>query len=99
MCPECNSTQSEWKPVKGEGKIASFTVIPHYEPRAVPMATWPADDYPIMVIIVELPDADNVHLVSNIINCKPEEIKVGMEVTVAFEDVTDEITLPKFAPK
>jgi uncharacterized OB-fold protein len=51
-----------------------------------------------MVIIVELPDADNVHLVSNITDCKPEEIKVGMKVRVTFEEVTDEITLPEFTP-
>jgi uncharacterized OB-fold protein len=96
MCPECHSTQSEWAKVSGKGKVSSFTVIPHFEPRAVPMASWPEDGYPIMVVIVELPDAGGVHVVSNMINCNPEDIKVGMDVKVVFEEVTDEITLPKF---
>lgn len=96
MCPECNSLESKWTKVSGEGKVCSFTVIPHFEPRAVPMATWPADEYPILIVMVELPDANGVHIVSNIINCKPEEIKVGMPVKVVFEDVTEEVTLPKF---
>lgn len=96
MCPDCNSMLSEWAKVSGKGKVATFTVISHLEPRAVPMATWPADGYPIMVVIVELPDAGGVHVVSNMINCNPEDIKVGMNVQVVFEDVTEEMTLPKF---
>ena len=99
MCPECNSLGSEWAPVSGEGKVFTFTVIPHFEPRAVPMATWPADGYPINVAIIELADADGVHLASNIVDCDPKDIKVGMPVEVVFDDVTADVTLPKFRPK
>jgi uncharacterized OB-fold protein len=28
----------------------------------------------------------------------PDAVKIGMRVKVVFHDVTDEITLPKFAP-
>jgi len=38
------------------------------------------------------------HLLTNIIDCKPQKIKIGMDVTVAWDDVTPEITLPKFKP-
>jgi hypothetical protein len=88
--------KSGWAKVSGEGEIATFTVITHFEPRAVPMATWPADGYPIMVVIVKLPDAGGVHMVSNMVDCKPEDLKVGMKVRVVFEDATEQITLPKF---
>jgi uncharacterized OB-fold protein len=98
MCGACNSLESEWAPVSGRGTIATFTVIEGYEPRAVPMFSWPADGYPIIVVIVALPDADGVKLVSNLIDCPPERISVGLEVEVVFEDVTDEITLPRFRP-
>ncbi len=37
-------------------------------------------------------------MTSNIIACKPEELSVGMPVEVIFDDVTEEITLPKFKP-
>ncbi|MDA8373675.1 MAG: OB-fold domain-containing protein [Actinomycetota bacterium] len=84
--------------MSGKGRIATFTVIPGYQRRAVPMFTWPSDAYPINVIIVELPDADGVHIVSNIVDCDLDELRVGMEVEVVFEDVTDEITLPRFRP-
>ena len=28
----------------------------------------------------------------------PEDVKIGMKVQIVFDDVTDEITLPKFTP-
>jgi len=62
------------------------------------MATWPADGYPINVIIVELPDCSGVHIVSNLIDCKPEDVKAGRAVEVVFTDVTPEVTLPYFKP-
>lgn len=98
MCGACHSLKSAWTPVSGKGRIATFTVIPGFERRAVPMFTWPSDAYPINVIIVELPDADGVHIVSNIVDCDLDELRVGMEVEVVFEDVTDKLTLPRFRP-
>ena len=98
MCPECHSLESRWTKVNGRGKIHTFTVIRGYEPRSVPMFSWPADQYPIVVVLVELADADKVNIVSNIVDCDPDDLYLGMEVEVVFDDVTDEITLPKFRP-
>lgn len=96
MCPACRSLKSQWTQVSGRGTIHTFTVVRGYEPRSVPMFSWPADRYPIVVVIVELPDAGGTHIVSNMVDCDPEELEIGMPVEVVFEDVTDEITLPKF---
>ena len=98
MCPDCHSLDSRWTPVSGRGTVHTFTVVHHFEPRSVPMFSWPADQYPIVVVIVELPDAGGVHVVSNIVDCDPEDIHVGMAVEVVFRDVTDEVTLPAFRP-
>jgi hypothetical protein len=37
-------------------------------------------------------------MLTNIVDCELEEISVGMKVEVTFEDITEEITLPKFKP-
>jgi uncharacterized OB-fold protein len=37
-------------------------------------------------------------MMTNIVGCEPEEVHIGMEVEVVFEDVTSEVTLPKFKP-
>jgi|TARA_B100000745_G_scaffold201327_1_gene132912 hypothetical protein len=46
------------------------------------------------VVDVEL--EEGVHLISNLVDCDPEEIEIGMAVEVVFEEVNAEITLPKF---
>ena len=35
---------------------------------------------------------------TNLVECEPEDVKIGMEVEVVFQPVTDEITLPYFRP-
>jgi hypothetical protein len=37
-------------------------------------------------------------MISNLVGVAPHDIRIGMPVRVVFEDVTDEVTLPKFAP-
>ena len=46
--------------------------------------------------MVEVELEEGVHLVSNLVECDPEEIEIGMAVEVVFEEVNEEITLPKF---
>ena len=35
-------------------------------------------------------------MISNLVDFDPEAIEIGMAVEVVFEEVNDEITLPKF---
>jgi uncharacterized OB-fold protein len=37
-------------------------------------------------------------MMTNIVDCDPESVTIGMAVTVTFDDVTEEVTLPKFRP-
>ena len=41
---------------------------------------------------------ENVKMISNVIDCDPEAVEIGMKVGVCFDDVTEDITLPKFKP-
>jgi uncharacterized OB-fold protein len=96
MCHECNSTNIEWVKVSGKGNVHSWIVVRDSSYR--PLHPGFAKDRPYAILLVELPDAGGVHMISNIVGCNPEDLKIGMLVEVAFEDVTDEITLPKFRP-
>jgi uncharacterized OB-fold protein len=53
-------------------------------------------DLPIILAWVDLPEG--IRLQTNLLDCDPEAVEIGMEVEVVFKDVTDEITLPFFAP-
>ena len=90
VCPYCGSLNFTWEPVSGKAAIYSYTII-H---RALSEA-W-KDDSPYVYAYVQL--AEGPLLPTNIVGCSPEEVEIGMEVEVTYDDVTPEITLPKFKP-
>jgi uncharacterized OB-fold protein len=91
VCPKCSSMEAEWTPLSGRGSVYTFTVYR--------VAYHPAfkDDIPYVVAIIQL--AEGPRMESNIIGCKVEDVKVEMPVIVSFDDVTEEISLPKFRPE
>jgi len=86
MCPNCHSVEKEWVPVSGKGVVYSWVTYqesPH-----------PAFKAPYSVVLVEL--EEGMRIVSNLVDVKPDDIKIGMAVEVTFDKITDEVTLPKF---
>jgi uncharacterized OB-fold protein len=41
---------------------------------------------------------EGVKMLTNLVECRPEEAKIGMPVEVVYEDVTPQVTLAKFRP-
>ena len=37
-------------------------------------------------------------MLTNLVECRPEEVKIGMPVEVVFADVTPTVTLANFRP-
>lgn len=90
FCPNCLSPEAAWQPVSGRAAVYSFIIVhQRYDPSFV-------DDLPYNVAVVELEEGPR--LVTNIVGCANGEIRIGMPLTVTYEDVTEEFTLPKFRP-
>jgi uncharacterized OB-fold protein len=53
-------------------------------------------DVPYNVVLVEL--EEGIRIVSNLVDCPNESIRIGMPVSVVFEDVSSELSLPLFKP-
>jgi hypothetical protein len=53
-----------------------------------------AELVPYSATIIEM--EEGVRLVSWVVDCPPEALRLDQEVEVFFDDVTDEVTLPKF---
>ena len=53
-----------------------------------------AENPPYAPVVVEL--EEGVRMVTWLVDCPPDEIEAGMPVEVVFDDVTAEVTLPKF---
>jgi uncharacterized OB-fold protein len=88
MCSACNSLDSEAIPASGRGKIWSYTTTYHGFGRV-----W-RDAVPYTVVVVQLDEGPR--MTSNLVDAAPEAIKVGLPVEIVWDDVTDEVTLPKF---
>ena len=87
-CTECASENLEWVDSEGMGKVYTYVITQQpVNPAFLGRLPW-------AVVDVEL--VEGVHMISNLVDCDPDEIEIGMEVQVVFEDVNDEITLPKF---
>ena len=89
VCAFCESDGHEWVPVSGRGRVLSWVVFHRcYFPSF-------ADEIPYNVAIVTLDEG--VNFVSNIL-APNETLRRDMPVEVTFEDVTPEISIPKFRP-
>jgi uncharacterized OB-fold protein len=87
-CPNCMSDNLTWERVTGRGKLYSYTIVRRASTRSFA-------DGPYVLAIVELDEGP--HMTTNLIT-PLEQLKIGMPVTVYFDDVTSEHTLVKFKP-
>lgn len=88
LCPHCHSDAVEWVDARGTGTIYSFTIA-----RRPAGPAFKADT-PYVVAVVELDEG--ARMMTNIVTDKVDAVRIGQHVTVQYEDVTDEVTLPKF---
>ncbi|MGZ3627661.1 MAG: Zn-ribbon domain-containing OB-fold protein [Ktedonobacteraceae bacterium] len=89
-CMKCSSDALHWVEATGRGVIYSFTII--YQNKSPEFV----HDTPYNVAIVQLEEGPR--LLSNIVDVDATELHVDLPVTVAFDRVTDTITLPRFRP-
>ena len=91
FCMSCLSEDIEWSRSSGHGSVYSFSVIHRAPGKAF------VRDLPYTVAMVEL--EEGVRMMTNIVDCPPERVQIGMQVEVVFEDLSEEIALPKFRPR
>jgi uncharacterized OB-fold protein len=90
LCSHCLSRDSEWVAVSGRGEVFSYGIMHQvYHPGF-------ADAVPYAVVVVRLDEG--VKMVSNLVGVPTQEVAIGIPVRVVFEDITEEVTLPKFTP-
>jgi len=90
MCWACGSRKATFEAVSGRGNVLTYTIV-HQE--LLPELAGAA---PYNVVVVALSEMVNVHIVGNVIDVAAGDLTVGMTVEAVFEDVTPDITLPRF---
>lgn len=87
ICPHCLEENWEWAKASGKGKVYSFVIYHRpYHPGFL-------NEVPYCVALVELEEGPR--MITNIVG-EIKDIKCEAPVEVLFENVTNEVTLPKF---
>lgn len=88
LCAQCGSWQWSWERSSGKGAVFTWTTA------ARPLHPGFKDAAPYAPVVVEM--EEGVRLLSEIIDCSPEQLEIGTAVEVVFDAITDDVTLPKF---
>jgi uncharacterized OB-fold protein len=89
ICPECLGKNVSPEAVSGRATVLTYT-LNHQQ--------WvPAPDHPYCIAIVELEEQPGLRLMTNVVNCPAEDVRIGMAVKVLFE-AHEDVFIPVFEP-
>jgi len=83
LCPFCGSDRTEWKDATGRGTIYSYSVM-----RRAPVP------YALAYVTLE----EGVTMMTNIVDCDLDAIRIGQAVTVVFKPTEGGPPVPMFKP-
>ena len=90
VCATCRSEESEWQEVTGRGEVYTFT--------AVHRAIAPDQPLPTVIAVISLEGSGGLRIMSNLVDVDPEKIEIGMPVEVVWEDMIEDLAVPRFRP-
>ena len=83
ICHRCHSFDVEWHEVPPTGVVYSWMRVHNASHPAI------ADHVPYLVVVVELPDADHVKVLGNLLGDAAQDVAIGEAVEAVFEDHED----------
>ena len=89
-CTSCHADEHEWIEASGKATLAAYAI----NVFGVPFPFW--DDLPYVVALIDLQEGPR--MISNIVECDHDKLENGMKLEVLFDDVSGEISLPKWRP-
>ena len=92
FCPKCLGTELKYVPLPGTGTVFTFIIVRH------PLSPKASDFVPFMPAAIDADGAPGMRFISNVVECEPEEVTIGMRVKVAWNHVSDTFTVPFWVP-
>lgn len=89
-CIDHGSSAMEWQPASGRAEVFTYTIVHHAYDRAL------VDKLPYAATVVKLDEGPFFH--TDIVDCDPSDVHIGMRVHVVFESLDDETVIPHFTP-
>jgi len=90
FCPFCWSERVDWEDASGRGTLYTYSVVHQNDLPPFPSRV------PYVAAIVDLEEGPRV--MTNIVDCELDDLRVGMPVEVTFREETDDVSLALFRP-
>jgi uncharacterized protein len=90
-CMHCGAREVRWVEASGRGVVYSYTMIRQNKSPEF------RDDVPYNVALIELEEGP--HMMSNVVEIADDDLRVDLPVTIVFDPISDEISLPRFRPR
>ncbi len=84
ICPFCDSSETVWSEAKGDGTVYSYSIMRRAEP-------------PYCIAFVTL--AEGITMMSNIVDCDIDAVRIGDPVKVVFKPSADGQPVPMFTKR
>lgn len=89
-CPHCFAAKLEWRQASGRGTLYTFAIMHQV------MNPGFAGAVPYNIAQIDL--EEGVRMTSNVVGIPTNALKIGMKLEAIFEDVGQDVSLPKFRP-
>ncbi|URM93917.1 OB-fold domain-containing protein [Actinomadura madurae] len=90
FCHVCRHQEVEQVEISGAGTVYTYTVVRH---AVVPAL---AGSVPYVIAVLEFDDAPGIRMIANIVESDVDAVRVGSRVQLAWDDIDDEVTVPRF---
>jgi uncharacterized OB-fold protein len=92
ICRRCRSWDVAPEAVSGRGSLYTYTVT------ETPFHPYWADKVPYVVAVVTLEEQPDLRVITNVVGCPEECLRVGLPLEVTYVDAAPGLTLPVFRP-
>jgi uncharacterized OB-fold protein len=90
VCAGCRSDASDWQELSGRGEVYTYTIV--HRPIAA------GQPLPTLIAVIALEGSGGLRMISNLVDVDPDEVAIGMPVEVVWEDMSDQLAIPRFRP-
>jgi uncharacterized protein len=90
FCPTCWS--NDVKLIEASGRATLYTYSTVFRNELAPFS----ERVPYVAAVVELEEGPR--LMTNIVDCDPSELRIGMNLNVSFRELSEEVSAPIFVP-
>jgi uncharacterized protein len=90
FCPRCWSSAVSWEEASGRAVLYTWSVVHNNDLPPF------SDRLPYVAAVVDL--AEGPRLMTNIVDCDEDQLRVGMPLQVAYREIAEHVTIPVFVP-